>query len=131
MPDERFGQRVVAVVAVEPVVALVAVQLIRAGRAAHAVVTGPADDLVLPGLADVLELLTNDVVAELDALVADKDRRSRDQLADFVLGLAAKRTVEELSVLVLSPAYKSAVGFVAIVLVLTFRPRGLLGERAY
>ncbi|MEM6634329.1 MAG: branched-chain amino acid ABC transporter permease [Pseudomonadota bacterium] len=38
---------------------------------------------------------------------------------------------EELSVLVLSPSYKSAVGFIAIVLVLAFRPRGLLGERAY
>ncbi|MEM9223936.1 MAG: branched-chain amino acid ABC transporter permease [Pseudomonadota bacterium] len=38
---------------------------------------------------------------------------------------------EELSLVVLSPAYKSAVGFLAIVLVLTFRPRGLLGERAY
>lgn len=38
---------------------------------------------------------------------------------------------EELSLLVLAPAYKSAVGFVAIVLVLTVRPRGLLGERAY
>ncbi|KMW58278.1 High-affinity branched-chain amino acid transport system permease protein LivH [Candidatus Rhodobacter oscarellae] len=38
---------------------------------------------------------------------------------------------EELSLLVLSPAYKSAVGFIAIVLVLAFRPRGLLGERAY
>ena len=38
---------------------------------------------------------------------------------------------EELSILVLSPSYKSAVGFFAIVLVLAFRPRGLLGERAY
>ena len=38
---------------------------------------------------------------------------------------------EELSVLVLSPSYKSAVGFIAIVIVLAFRPRGLLGERAY
>ncbi|MEM0906567.1 MAG: branched-chain amino acid ABC transporter permease [Pseudomonadota bacterium] len=38
---------------------------------------------------------------------------------------------EELSLVVLSPAYKSAVGFLAIVLVLTFRPRGLFGERAY
>ena len=38
---------------------------------------------------------------------------------------------EELSLLVLSPAYKSAVGFIAIVLVLSIRPRGILGERAY
>jgi branched-chain amino acid transport system permease protein/neutral amino acid transport system permease protein len=38
---------------------------------------------------------------------------------------------EELSLLSLAPAYRSAVGFVAILLVLTLRPRGLLGERAY
>lgn len=47
-------------------------------------------------------------------------------LGAMVVGLG-----EELSLIVLSPAYKSAVGFFAIVLVLTFRPRGLLGERAY
>ena len=35
---------------------------------------------------------------------------------------------EELSVLVLSPSYKSAVGFIAIVLVLAVRPRGLSGR---
>jgi len=38
---------------------------------------------------------------------------------------------EELSLLVLSPAYKSAVGFFAIVIVLAVRPRGIFGERAY
>jgi len=38
---------------------------------------------------------------------------------------------EELSLLILSPAYKSAVGFLAIVVVLSVRPRGILGERAY
>ncbi len=38
---------------------------------------------------------------------------------------------EELSLLVLSPAYRTAVGFIAILLVLTLRPRGLLGARAY
>ena len=31
----------------------------------------------------------------------------------------------------LDPAYRTAVGFVAILAVLSFRPRGLLGERAY
>lgn len=44
----------------------------------------------------------------------------------FVVGIG-----EELSLLVLDPAYRTAVGFVAILLVLSFRPRGLLGERAY
>jgi branched-subunit amino acid ABC-type transport system permease component len=38
---------------------------------------------------------------------------------------------EELSVLVVGSQYRAAVGFVAILLVLTLRPRGLLGERAY
>ena len=43
----------------------------------------------------------------------------------FVIGVA-----EEMSVAVLPPSYRSAVGFLAIVLVLSLRPRGLLGERA-
>lgn len=47
------------------------------------------------------------------------------------LGAMVVGVGEELSVLVLSPSYKSAVGFIAIVIVLAFRPRGLLGERAY
>jgi len=34
------------------------------------------------------------------------------------------------SLLALPSTYRSAVGFVAILLFLTFRPRGLLGERA-
>jgi len=38
---------------------------------------------------------------------------------------------EELSLLVLAPAYRTVVGFAAILLVLTLRPRGILGERAY
>ena len=38
---------------------------------------------------------------------------------------------EELSLLVLSPAYRSAVGFLAILIVLTLRPRGLVSARAY
>ena len=38
---------------------------------------------------------------------------------------------EELCLLFLSPYYRSAVGFVAILLVLTLRPRGILGQRAY
>src|SRR5207302_5892600 len=41
-----------------------------------------------------LVLLTDDVHAELDALVADKDGRPGDQLPDFVLALAAEGTVE-------------------------------------
>jgi branched-chain amino acid transport system permease protein len=44
----------------------------------------------------------------------------------FVVGIG-----EELSLLALPPSYRSAVGFLAILAVLSFRPRGLLGERAY
>lgn len=44
----------------------------------------------------------------------------------FVVGIG-----EEMSVAVLPPSYRSAIGFAAIVLVLSLRPRGLLGERAY
>ncbi len=48
-----------------------------------------------------------------------------------VLGALVIGIGEELSLLVLSPAYRTAVGFIAILLVLTLRPRGLLGARAY
>ena len=46
-------------------------------------------------------------------------------LGAFLIGIA-----EELSVLVVGSPYRAAVGFVAILVMLTVRPRGLLGERA-
>lgn len=48
-----------------------------------------------------------------------------------VVGALTIGVAEELSLLVLDPAYRSAIGFVAILLVLTLRPRGILGERAF
>jgi len=57
------------------------------------------EDLVdLKGLGEVLqleagrsgELLVDDLVAEIDALVADVDTRTGDQLFDLSLGLAAE-----------------------------------------
>lgn len=48
-----------------------------------------------------------------------------------VVGALTVGIGEELSLLVLSPNYRSAVGFLAILLVLIFRPRGILGQRAY
>ncbi len=48
-----------------------------------------------------------------------------------VVGALVVGVGEELSLLVLSPAYRTAVGFTAILVVLTFRPRGILGQRAY
>ncbi len=48
-----------------------------------------------------------------------------------VVGALVVGIGEEMSLLILSPAYRTAVGFLAILLVLTFRPRGILGQRAY
>jgi len=48
-----------------------------------------------------------------------------------VVGALAVGVAEELSLLVLPPDLRTMVGFVAILLVLTLRPRGLLGARAY
>lgn len=47
-----------------------------------------------------------------------------------VLGALTIGVAEELCLLFLSPDYRSAVGFVAILLVLTLRPRGILGQAA-
>ena len=46
-------------------------------------------------------------------------------LGAFVVGVG-----EEFSIILLDPTYRTAVGFLAILVVLSFRPRGLLGERA-
>jgi branched-chain amino acid transport system permease protein len=48
-----------------------------------------------------------------------------------VVGALTIGAGEELSLLFLSPDYRSVVGFLAILLVLTVRPRGILGERAF
>jgi branched-chain amino acid transport system permease protein len=48
-----------------------------------------------------------------------------------VVGALVIGVGEELSLLFLSPAYRTAVGFLAILLVLTLRPRGILGTKAY
>jgi branched-subunit amino acid ABC-type transport system permease component len=47
-------------------------------------------------------------------------------LGAFLIGIA-----EEGAVLAVGSAYRSAVGFFAILIVLSLRPRGLLGERAF
>ena len=56
-----------------------------------------------PGAAARLEpvVVRDDVVADLDALIADKDRRARDQLADVVLVLVTERAAENLAFAVL------------------------------
>ena len=49
-----------------------------------------------------LDLFADDVVTEIHTLVADKDRRARDQFANFVLALAAERAVQQFAVVALS-----------------------------
>ncbi len=67
-----------------------------------------ADHIIVQHLADLgrrrnpvagldqrrLGFLADDVVAQLDAFIADEHRRPRDQLPDLVLRFAAERTVE-------------------------------------
>lgn len=48
-----------------------------------------------------------------------------------IIGALVVGVGEELSLLVLSPAYRTAIGFLTIFFVLTLRPRGILGARAY
>ena len=48
-----------------------------------------------------------------------------------VVGALAVGVAEELSLLALPPDYRTVVGFLAILLVLTLRPRGILGARAW
>lgn len=48
-----------------------------------------------------------------------------------VVGALTVGIAEELSQLALPPDYRTVVGFFAILLVLSFRPRGILGARAY
>lgn len=47
-----------------------------------------------------------------------------------VVGALAVGIAEELALLAFPATYRSAVGFFAILIMLTFRPRGILGERA-
>ncbi|AMJ63897.1 amino acid ABC transporter permease [Bosea sp. PAMC 26642] len=47
-----------------------------------------------------------------------------------VVGALALGMAEELALIVVPATYRTAVGFVAILLMLTIRPRGILGERA-
>ena len=49
------------------------------------------------GFIGLLGLFTNNVVAQIHALVADEHRRSGDELADLVLALAAERAIQKLA----------------------------------
>src|SRR5690606_28312489 len=77
-------------------------RLLGAGLADHVLVED-LEDLARLGqraaraLRLLLELLADDVVAQLDALIADEHARARDQLADFVLALPAERAIQDLA----------------------------------
>ena len=68
----------------------------------------------MPRLARVLELFANDVITELDAFITNEYGRARNQLADFVLALAAKRTIEEFAVLVLTAGIITHTGVASV-----------------
>jgi branched-chain amino acid transport system permease protein len=140
------------------VVAMAAVVLFltftRTGKAMRAVADNPALAAVKGIDADRVARLTNFVamgLAGVGGVLVGLDT-SIDPLTGFrvILSVFAAAVVgglgsipgavvgaltigvgEELSLLVLAPAYRSVVGFLAILLVLTLRPRGILGERAY
>ena len=51
----------------------------------------------LTTLRSFRNLLANDVVAQFDTFIANKDRRPRDQFPNFVLTFATERAVQQLS----------------------------------
>src|SRR5690625_583630 len=59
---------------------------------------GAGQALRSASLAGLLDFLADDVIAQVDALVADEDGRACDQLADFVLALATEGAVQQLAV---------------------------------
>jgi hypothetical protein len=58
--------------------------------------------LVSSALSALLELFANDVVAQLDAFIADEHRRSGNEFAYLVLALAAERAIQQFAVVVLA-----------------------------
>jgi hypothetical protein len=54
-------------------------------------------ELVEADLAALAQLLLDDLVSEVDALVADVDARSGDQLLDLLLALPAERALQEVA----------------------------------
>ena len=58
----------------------------------HMVDVGRSRDAVMPLGQRGLMLFTDDIHAQLDALVTDEHRRPGNQLADFMLALSAERT---------------------------------------
>jgi len=146
---QNFGMAVVAMAAVFLFLAFT-----RTGKAMRAVADNPTLASVKGIDADRVARLTTFVamgLAGVGGMLVGLDT-SIDPLTGFrvILSIFAAAVVgglgsipgavvgaltigigEELSLLVLAPAYRTVVGFAAILFVLTLRPRGILGERAY
>src|SRR4029079_14242607 len=56
---------------------------------------GELVELELGGLG---ELFLDDLVAQVDALIADVDARARDELLDLLLRLSAERTLQKIGI---------------------------------
>jgi hypothetical protein len=48
-----------------------------------------------------VDFFSNDIVTEVHALIADKNRRPRNQFSYLVLAFAAKRAIKQLFILIL------------------------------
>ncbi len=143
-----------AIAAVAVAVLFAFLRFTRLGKAMRAVADNPMLAAIKGIDADLVAVLVNFVamgLAGLGGMLIGLDT-SIDPLTGFrallavfaaavvgglgsipgaVVGALAVGVTEELSLLVLPPDYRTVVGFLAILLVLTLRPRGILGARAY
>jgi branched-chain amino acid transport system permease protein/neutral amino acid transport system permease protein len=143
-----------AIAAVAVAVLFGFLRLTRIGKAMRAVADNPMLAAIKGIDADLIAVLVNFVamgLAGLGGMLIGLDT-SIDPLTGFrallavfaaavvgglgsipgaVIGALSVGVAEELSLLVLPPDYRTVVGFIAILLVLTLRPRGILGARAY
>ena len=143
-----------AIAAVAVAVLFGFIRLTRIGKAMRAVADNPMLAAIKGIDADLIAVLVNFVamgLAGLGGMLIGLDT-SIDPLTGFrallavfaaavvgglgsipgaVIGALSVGVAEELSLLVLPPDYRTVVGFIAILLVLTLRPRGILGARAY
>jgi branched-chain amino acid transport system permease protein len=83
---------------------------------------------VLIGLDTSIDPMTGDRV--LLSVFAAAVLGGLGSIPGSVVGAVLLGIAEEVALLGIAPSYRTAVGFVAILVVLTFRPSGLFGERA-
>jgi branched-chain amino acid transport system permease protein/neutral amino acid transport system permease protein len=142
-----------AIAAVAVAILFAFLRFTRLGKAMRAVADNPMLAAIKGIDADLIAILVNFVamgLAGLGGMLIGLDT-SIDPLTGFrgllavfaasvvgglgsipgaVIGALAVGVAEELSLLVLPPDYRSVVGFLGILLVLTLRPRGILGAKS-